>query len=181
MHNRNRWILRDMSRQFTNIVPHQPMQPDEMRPIHVPWLMLLISFVQLAIQIYIYALKHEDNVLYTIFQFQRDKKIQIWRFVTYMLVHSSFEHCLGNLMLQLILGIALEIYNGWWRVLIVYLAGGIAGCLGHGVFMDTSLRGASGGDFALLSAHIASVVIVSVTTFYIFSILMYIFLYFYLF
>jgi membrane associated rhomboid family serine protease len=66
-----------------------------------------------------------------------------------------------NMVLQLILGVSLEIYNGWLRVLIVYLAGGIGGCLGHAVFIvKTYLRGASGGDYALLTAHIATVIMV---------------------
>ena len=49
----------------------------------------------------------------------------------------------------------------WWRLLLVYLAGVIAGSLGTSI-TDPSvyLAGASGGVYALLLAHLASVILV---------------------
>lgn len=67
-----------------------------------------------------------------------------------------------NLVVQLLLGIPLEMVHRWWRVLLVYLAGVIAGSLGTsitdpGVF----LAGASGGVYALITAHLAILVMVN--------------------
>jgi len=54
----------------------------------------------------------------------------------------------------------------WWRVGVVYLTGVVAGSLAASISDPFSyLAGASGGVYALISAHLASVVIVSIHTF----------------
>jgi membrane associated rhomboid family serine protease len=66
-----------------------------------------------------------------------------------------------NLTVQLLLGIVLELYHGWWRVTLIYVAGGIAGSLIHPIFnVTTGVIGASGGVFALATAHMATVIMV---------------------
>lgn len=48
----------------------------------------------------------------------------------------------------------------WWRVGIVYIAGVVAGSLASSITDPHSyLAGASGGVYALLAAHLASVAI----------------------
>jgi membrane associated rhomboid family serine protease len=187
MHNRYRWLLKELTEKYTGIVPHQKhtgvlshpklddndaQQSEEasMRPQHVPWLMPLLTLVQVVFHVYFESRAENHKIskycrtngtLCNFLQFDCEEKTQMWRFVTYMLTHSGIGHLISNMALQLLLGVPLEIYNGWWRVLVVYLAGGVAGCLGQGVFGTRYLRGASAGDYALLTAHIASVVIVS--------------------
>ena len=59
------------------------------------------------------------------------------------------------------LGIPLEMVHGWWRVLIVYLAGVVAGSLGTSISDPTVfLGGASGGVYALIAAHLATICMV---------------------
>lgn len=71
-----------------------------------------------------------------------------------------------NLGVQLLLGVPLEMVHRWWRVLIIYCTGGIAGSLAHSVTDPrTRLGGASGSVYALLTAHIANVIMVSIHTF----------------
>lgn len=49
----------------------------------------------------------------------------------------------------------------WWRVLLVYLAGVIAGSVATSVVDPTmKLAGASGGVYSLVTAHIASIIMV---------------------
>jgi rhomboid-related protein 1/2/3 len=49
----------------------------------------------------------------------------------------------------------------WWRVLIVYFAGVVAGSLGTSVTDPyVYLAGASGGVYAILLAHIATIIMV---------------------
>lgn len=63
--------------------------------------------------------------------------------------------------MQVVLGIPLEMVHSWWRVLIIYVAGVIAGSLGTSVADPTVyLAGASGGVYALLLAHLASLILV---------------------
>ena len=74
---------------------------------------------------------------------------------------NRFIHLGTNLIVQIVLGIPLEMVHGWWRLLIIYLAGVTAGSLATSV-TDPSvyLAGASGGVYALLLAHLASVILV---------------------
>ncbi|KAH3751860.1 hypothetical protein DPMN_186439, partial [Dreissena polymorpha] len=73
---------------------------------------------------------------------------------------TSYMHLVGNLIFQLLLGLPLEMVHKWWRVLIVYFVGVIAGSLAHSLTdHDIALAGASGGCYALIGAHLASVVV----------------------
>ncbi|PNF37657.1 hypothetical protein B7P43_G11934 [Cryptotermes secundus] len=87
------------------------------------------------------------------------RRFEAWRFFTYMFVHVGVLHLVVNLLVQLMLGVPLEMVQHWWRVLIVYIAGVVAGSLGTSVTDPyTRLAGASGGVYAILFAHIASII-----------------------
>ncbi|UYV61261.1 RHBDL2 [Cordylochernes scorpioides] len=60
-------------------------------------------------------------------------------------------HLIFNIIIQLALGIPLEMVHKWWRVGLVYLVGVVAG--------DTFLAGASGGVYAIMAAHLANVIL----------------------
>lgn len=65
-----------------------------------------------------------------------------------------------NLVVQLLVGLPLEMVHGSGRVALIYMAGVIAGSLGTSVFdNDVYLVGASGGVYALLAAHLANVLL----------------------
>lgn len=65
-------------------------------------------------------------------------------------------------MVQILLGIPLEMVHKWWRVLIIYFGGVIAGSLGTSIVDPTvKLAGASGGVYALMTAHIATILMVN--------------------
>lgn len=51
----------------------------------------------------------------------------------------------------------------WWRVLSIYLAGVIAGSLGTSI-ADPSvfLAGASGGVYAIIAAHVSTIILVNI-------------------
>lgn len=67
-----------------------------------------------------------------------------------------------NLLVQILLGIPLEMVHKWWRVLVVYLAGVLAGSVATSVVDPTvKLAGASGGVYSLVTAHVASIILVS--------------------
>lgn len=67
-----------------------------------------------------------------------------------------------DMMVQILLGIPLEMVHRWWRVLLVYLAGVIAGSLATSLSDPyVYLAGASGGVYALITAHIATIIMVS--------------------
>lgn len=86
------------------------------------------------------------------------RRIQAWRFITYMFVHVGAFHLVMNLLVQLLLGVPLEMVHKWWRVLIVYFAGVLAGSLGTSITDPTvKLAGASGGVYSLITAHISTI------------------------
>lgn len=130
-----------------------------------PILMPLLSLVELGVFIY-YAVEmggvgpngpvpFKSPLIYDPF-----RRYEAWRFLSYMLIHSGFIHIGTNIMVQVVLGIPLEMVHSWWRVLIIYLAGVTAGSLGTSVADPTVyLAGASGGVYALLLAHIASLML----------------------
>jgi membrane associated rhomboid family serine protease len=78
-----------------------------------------------------------------------------WQFVTAMFVHSSGWHLLANMALLYLLGRDVESILGQRHFLFLYLAGGLAGELGHLFCMpaDAVLYGASGGVAAVLLAY----------------------------
>lgn len=79
-----------------------------------------------------------------------------------MFVHVGIMHLMMNLIIQIFLGIALELVHHWWRVALVYLAGVLAGSMGTSLTSPRIfLAGASGGVYALITAHIATIIMVS--------------------
>jgi len=89
---------------------------------------------------------------------------QAWRYVTYQFVHVNMEHIVFNTLMQLVVGLPLEMSQpGAWgtlRVVFVYFAGVLLGSLGGSLPSPTSfLAGASAGVYALIAAHLATLVL----------------------
>ncbi|CAB4055828.1 RHBDL1_2_3 [Lepeophtheirus salmonis] len=108
-----------------------------------PFFMITISLLQVLIFIYgDSGIPESDGVPYcSSLIYNPYKRSQVWRYLTYMLVHSGLFHLSFNLMVQLILGIPLEMVHGWWRVMSVYVFGR-----------------ASGGVYSLITAHLGTVI-----------------------
>ncbi|KAJ8966535.1 hypothetical protein NQ314_003476 [Rhamnusium bicolor] len=106
--------------------------------------------------------KYASGPTATVFIYEPNRRREIWRYITYMFVHIGVFHLVVNLLVQILLGIPLEMVHKWWRVLIVYFAGVLAGSLGTSI-VDSSVKlaGASGGVYSLVTAHIASIIMVS--------------------
>lgn len=69
----------------------------------------------------------------TLFIYNPFRRFEAWRFVTYMFVHVGVMHIMMNLIIQIFLGVALELVHHWWRVALVYLAGVAAGSMGTSI------------------------------------------------
>ena len=88
-----------------------------------------------------------------------NKREQAWRYLSYSLVHSGLFHVTFNILVQLVLGIPLEMVHKAWRVAAVYLSGVLAGSLWTSVVKPVVfLSGASGGVYALITAHLGTVI-----------------------
>jgi len=91
------------------------------------------------------------------------KRHEAWRFLTYQFVHVNMEHIVFNTLMQLVVGLPLEMSQpgalGTLKVVIVYLAGVIFGSVGGSLPNPTSyLAGASAGVYALIAAHVSTLV-----------------------
>ncbi|KHJ77654.1 hypothetical protein OESDEN_22726 [Oesophagostomum dentatum] len=53
--------------------------------------------------------------------FSPKMKSQVWRFVTYALLHAGLIHLLGNMIVQLLIGVPLEVVHKPWRIGPLYL------------------------------------------------------------
>ncbi|XP_026724900.1 rhomboid-related protein 3 isoform X2 [Trichoplusia ni] len=89
--------------------------------------------------------------------YRSDRRRELWRFLTYSVVHAGWLHLAFNLLVQLAVGLPLEMVHGAVRCAAVYLAGVLGGSLAASVLdPDVCLAGASGGVYALLAAHLAN-------------------------
>ena len=65
------------------------------------------------------------------------KRYQAWRYITYMFVHIGVLHYIFNMIMQLLVGVFLEMeqedWKGSFRVMAVYFSGVIAGSLGTSI------------------------------------------------
>lgn len=96
-----------------------------------------------------------------LFLYNPHRRYEAWRFLTYMFVHRGVAHIAPNLGMQLLLGLPLEVVNGW-RVIVVYLCGVLAGSLSTSISSpQTFLVGASAGVYALLTSYLAIIFLVS--------------------
>jgi len=88
------------------------------------------------------------------------RRVDVWRFFTYMFLHGGWMHLGWNVVIQLLVGVPLEMAQPGWkgtlRVAGLFMAGIIVGGLGAGVAEhDKYLVGSSPGTYALIMAHLA--------------------------
>ncbi|CAH8457650.1 unnamed protein product [Schistosoma turkestanicum] len=136
-------------------------------PLFIP----LITVAEIAVFIYYvvtYSNKHDSSNIVTfssgfpvdsVLIYNPTKRHEVWRFLTYMFIHYGYKHLVFNCSVQIILGLLLELVHKFWRVGLVYLLGVISGSLANSVTDSFSLMGgASGGCYALIGAHLATVI-----------------------
>jgi len=142
---------------------------DEYRWWPPPWFTLMLIFLNIFIYIYhvIHFLGNGEIItwsgpipLCSVLIFNSEVNYQAWRYFTYSFVHAGLEHILVNMCLLILVGLSLEMSNSWWRVGLVYTIGVISGSLGTAIIKPgTYLAGASGGVYALASAHVAALLL----------------------
>ncbi|RVE49141.1 hypothetical protein evm_006262 [Chilo suppressalis] len=157
-----------VARYVNSIIPHRdPVDTTERKYDKEcscwppPVCMILISLVEIVVFCYDATQGNTDanGPIAIIFIYNPHKRQEAWRFITYMLVHVGVMHLLFNLLVQIFLGVPLEMMHRWWRVTLVYLAGVAAGSLASSLTdPKVYLAGASGGVYALMAAHIATII-----------------------
>lgn len=84
------------------------------------------------------------------------EKEELWRYGAAMFLHNGFAHLFFNCFALLVFAPPLERLMGWWRYLLLYLAGGfIANLLGVAVSESGIVSvGASGAIYAIYGAFL---------------------------
>ena len=79
-----------------------------------------------------------------------ERRQEAWRFLTYQFVHVNMEHIVFNTLMQLVVGLPLEMsqpgYRGTLKVVVVYLAGVVFGSVGGSLPSPTSYLGKASFD-----------------------------------
>ncbi|XP_044260626.1 rhomboid-related protein 3-like isoform X2 [Tribolium madens] len=126
--------------------------------------MVIISVIEL-IFFFIDEYRERNSTMFAsgpmaqLFIYDPERRYEAWRYLTYMFVHIGYLHLVVNLVVQVFLGIPLEMVHSWWRVLLVYVTGVVAGSLGTSITdPKAKLAGASGGVYSLITAHIATII-----------------------
>ncbi|ERL88356.1 protein rhomboid isoform X2 [Dendroctonus ponderosae] len=92
-------------------------------------------------------------------RFEPNKRLEVWRYFTYMLVHDGWSHLALNVVMQCIFAALLEISQGRLRVLTIYVLGGVTGILGAACLHPDLVVGASAGGYSLLLSNVADLVL----------------------
>ncbi|KAM6967583.1 rhomboid-related protein 2 [Aplochiton taeniatus] len=132
-----------------------------------PIFIILISIGELAVFIYYAVWKPQkqwitldDAIWKSPLTYKPTLREEAWRFISYMFVHAGVQHILGNLIIQLLLGIPLELVHKGFEVGMVYMSGVLAGSLASSIFDPYSaLVGASGGVYALMGGYFMNAVV----------------------
>uniref|UniRef100_A0A4W4ENB3 Rhomboid-related protein 3 n=1 Tax=Electrophorus electricus TaxID=8005 RepID=A0A4W4ENB3_ELEEL len=131
-----------------------------------PWLILAITITEMVVFMY-YGLQLDRWVLQVSspsflkspLPYHPQRRAQAWRYLSYIFMHAGIEHLGLNMAMQLLVGVPLEMVHGAARIGLVYLCGVLAGSLAVSVAdMTAPVIGSSGGVYALVSAHLANVV-----------------------
>ncbi|XP_018332143.1 protein rhomboid-like [Agrilus planipennis] len=92
-------------------------------------------------------------------RFEPNQQFEIWRFISYMFLHTSWGHLALNIIVQCFFAIALEKIQGSLRVLVVYFVGGITGALNAACMSPDVVVGASAGSYSLLLSHMSHILL----------------------
>ena len=132
-----------------------------------PILLLSLSMIQLALFVW-YAVYQSARFktitangpldIFSAAIFSPRRRQEFWRYVSYIFTQSGYFQFGFNFLLQILLGIPMELVHRWWRVIIIFFCGVLAGSLASAILDPYSyVTGSSPGVQALLFANFANV------------------------
>jgi len=91
---------------------------------------------------------------------------EVYQFVTYAFLHASWMHIIGNMLFLYIFGNNVNDRLGHIGYLFLYLGGAVFSGLGHSLFYNNPVLGASGAVAAITGAYMVLFPMTSVHVFY---------------
>merc|ERR1711953_323736 len=140
---------------------------DPSKPGNFPYFITLITIVDIAVFTAYYWGKPGGELM----QFNWDTictplimspwhRAEFWRYFLYQFNHAGITHLASNMVFQIVIGGLIEVVHGSWAVMGVYFSGVLAGSMtGLALSPDKMTVGASGGDYALVFAYLANLII----------------------
>lgn len=131
-----------------------------------PFFIVFISIFELVTFVY-YALRADEQLsisgpvpFNSKLIYNPYRRYEVWRYLTYTLIHAGYGHLIFNVLVQLAVGIPLEMMHEFGPIFMIYIGGVLGGALGNSIADPHSyLAGASSGCWALIGAHLSNVVI----------------------
>ncbi|XP_063105703.1 rhomboid-related protein 3 isoform X2 [Cavia porcellus] len=113
-----------------------------------PWFMITVTLLEVAFFLYngvslgqfVLQVTH-PRYLKNSLVYHPQLRAQAWRYLTYIFMHAGIEHLGLNVVLQLLVGVPLEMVHGATRIGLVYVAGVVAELVRH----EVSVQAASDG------------------------------------
>ena len=96
-----------------------------------PIFIVTVSVIQIGVFISFYTdinsfeelHQYQSAMSYSKLIFSPYKRTEVWRFVSYQFLHANFNHIVGNIIGQLLLGIPLEMLHGTLKIALLYTVG----------------------------------------------------------
>jgi len=89
----------------------------------------------------------------------QDLRAEVWRYITYQWSHVGISHVLVNCFMLIVLGISLEGLHGFARISLMFNLGVFGGACCYWVGdASRTVVGMSGGCYALVGMHVASLI-----------------------
>ncbi|KAG4073218.1 hypothetical protein HA402_013478 [Bradysia odoriphaga] len=127
----------------------------KIKQIYFPFFMIVISVIQVGIM---YLSDHKEMTL--LFGYDPHRRHEVWRFFTDAFVHTGPSHLWSNMLLQIILGVLLEIVHHCKRIAVIYFASVLGGSLFVTILSPgTYVIGASAGIYGLLFSHLSTIIL----------------------
>lgn len=125
------------------------------------WMIFSRPLKKFSLQLLLHFLS-PTGAAYQTLAFSPVHKLDLWRYLTYALLHAGSTHLLINLVLQLVIAFPLETDVGHIKVTLVYVGGILSGSLAASLCTDFSLLvGASSGIYSLLLSYVPHIFMVS--------------------
>ncbi|XP_041076826.1 rhomboid-related protein 3 isoform X2 [Polyodon spathula] len=113
-----------------------------------PWFIIAVAIVEVAVFVY-YGLLLDRWVLQVSHPlylrnplvYHPQLRAQAWRYLSYIFMHAGIEHLSLNVLLQLLVGVPLEMVHGALRIGFLYISGVLAELVGNEVPIQTASHG----------------------------------------
>ncbi|CAD7667540.1 unnamed protein product [Nyctereutes procyonoides] len=113
-----------------------------------PWFMITVTVLEVAFFLYngvsldqfVLQVTH-PRYLKNSLVYHPQLRAQAWRYLTYIFMHAGIEHLGLNVVLQLLVGVPLEMVHGATRIGLVYVAGVVAELVRHEVSIQAAANG----------------------------------------